>query len=884
MSNIQTSTNRLQPLIGQFQNLIQDQHTSFTPSVTKGTLANAPSLPLNLPPPRPKSPIPQEKMMVQQEVEVGDEVDFETEDDTSEMDEDTLCAVQFFDDVDAYLGVQENEEISDEDGIDEEGEGVELDSDPTVSEEIEVADTNSSDTIKGDDYEIDDDDSELTGDTKKIADFFADVDEFLGVDDEEDDTAFDEYLRGDGWIDHSKIDYEALDQVVSTLEQIDAEELGIDTDVGNELKLDATADEIANVLGQIDAEHGTEFDRPISPFSEDRYDTDAWSRPPEPSAPPLHDLPGIETDNFLEDLGTAPPMGRLSLQEFLLTEQGNISLMPESKEPSKASGLEKFGRNIATKFKAFGNMVKSGVNRLKEKMHHLAETRRELKLQREMNTGKIGGEKMDRLDEKLAGGPPKLGLQTPGALVIFAVKSEIGILHHPTQRGELLSHISNEMSGFLKDVRAQMMDPVLNQAKLPMSKCIECAVKEMLSKAPLDELQALNIDTLMEIAGSFAITNQNNKAIFAQVLYSELERFGDLSDGDAVVKQQNKLLDEVAATRSGGTSKYDKPDTKVELADLVSGPPHEISNHLTSLLERWNNEATSNETNPHQLNPTEYRQVALLRLFQKNEASKLRGLDPQKAESLMKVFLKQGQLEKAKAMSEILDLIEQSATPEGANEMFKDLALNEMRKASNGKIFLRSTTDEGTSAVKKLMNVSGASQIEGHILELVRELNNNPRIQDLNRRFVELGKPRFSDQRLPNDLGMELGALALELMQGIYKSPIPKEVTSLLSELAGTLPQNDQTDSFKHKLYTDQLVLKIASPMLALNGNPVIHMASDLINVIANGIRPPYDKYKEAGTLVLEKFGQPILELQERMLTNAGLPPSAKLKWPTKLD
>ena len=680
-------------------------------------------------------------------------------------------------------------------------------------------------------------------------------------------------------------------ELVEELEEIQSEdEIDDDDDLSPDLlnALD-TWDQVDEDLGIEDflidgSEDQVDTDPPFNPLDENRYANNAWH----PVDTNVGERVGNElaeyVDSLTHELSPEGKVGDVILDfnpmlgsanfmptETIIMNHGNTA---QEKEPLQLKDLEKSTSKLSLGLKKFGKFIKTKASSLKGKLSKLGE----VFSKKTSKPSLQHSPKMDRLDRQLAGRRPQLKLNSQGLLKLFSIQipSEgFGVL--PGSRSEKLAIISNELTSIMDDLRSQLADiQHQNPNKLDRFAFTDVVVKELVARAPIEQLQALSEDTIQQLSGSFSLCMQGDKADFLQAISKHAERV--LNSGDDVAKVRSQMLDEVAKTRFG--KEKEKLDPKSLLSGLSNGSTSEVSRLLGVALDAWNKEAANEDMNPFDLSPIAYRQSKLTELFQDIPASNLSEMNPEQLRSMIKEFISLGLEEKAQALSEVLQLLEMSRTPEGSDELYFDLALQGMRdagKKEGAENFMRNTSHSDVSAVKKLMNGNGALEMESQLRTLLEPIANDPEIKALGDR---LGGLRYTSPELTPELAIELGHLALRLMQVASGLTVPDGVMTLLGRMQNAIPKGEAQNLLIHRLFSDQLILKLLAPVMGKMPSQAIRTACDLINVLANGVRPhTTSKYGPEGKKAMERVGKQIIDLQEAMLIRFGMKPEATVPW-----
>lgn len=222
---------------------------------------------------------------------------------------------------------------------------------------------------------------------------------------------------------------------------------------------------------------------------------------------------------------------------------------------------------------------------------------------------------------------------------------------------------------------------------------------------------------------------------------------------------------------------------------------------------------------------------------------------------------------------ELRGIIAQAQSPQGAIDLFGALAKDAMRTQSST-TFLRNTSNEGTAAVRKLVFYNGGSDYQGMMARKVSALDEKAEVKKLSslvdgKEFTQGGSMGLSKGELT-----AVGKLATTLMSSVESIPVPPRLNHLMGELTKELKKNPKYESegkaLEHKLFTDQLMLKSLSPVGTVIGSSAIGMATDMINIVANGVRSQY-KWSLKPNQELQVVGPSILGKMESMLEKAGM-------------
>lgn len=261
----------------------------------------------------------------------------------------------------------------------------------------------------------------------------------------------------------------------------------------------------------------------------------------------------------------------------------------------------------------------------------------------------------------------------------------------------------------------------------------------------------------------------------------------------------------------------------------------DISNNLGALLKEIAQEGGDRAT---------VLDTKLTDVVKEMKADSVRSADLPAMRQMANEFRLEGRTDKAEMLSMFADKIENARTPAGARALFLDLAKSGMH-VRNESTFLRQTSETGTAAVKKLVDVSGGMDLRQQITDFAKQLKTREDVVELetdmkNANLRNTKNPGFTEAQ-----SEKLMSLANEIMDFVSALVVNEDITGLLATLnleiegrigAGQNPlTREEAGVFTRRLFADQAFLKIVGPGVIDSLSQPLLTAVDLVQMAANG-------------------------------------------------
>lgn len=354
---------------------------------------------------------------------------------------------------------------------------------------------------------------------------------------------------------------------------------------------------------------------------------------------------------------------------------------------------------------------------------------------------------------------------------------------------------------------------------------------------------------------------------------------------------------------------------------------------VSKLVEDIATRQQDKKHNPDDLDPTAFRDKVFGTILQQSTELAMDSIDVTKLRQHAERLGNEGKGAEADLVRAYADKVEYARTPDGAKELFEDLAKNAMREQKPD-TFLRGTANEGVAAVKKLVQANGGAEFKNKVIEATKPLMQSPEFKQLMSDLKEAGIANLSNspkQGMTKEMADRLGDFALKMMDAISKVDVPegaKEVLKMLGSEIGKRDDFQQHGSeMMSRLYSDQLFLKQVGKGLTADLNAMVpkdielpppsftnpkksqakvepeksdtstapknqpvkektinspfFVSGDMINVVANGVRDQVKYQSLEARDMFMKIGPKILEKQGQIFEKAGLDKSHMDKtWP----
>lgn len=261
----------------------------------------------------------------------------------------------------------------------------------------------------------------------------------------------------------------------------------------------------------------------------------------------------------------------------------------------------------------------------------------------------------------------------------------------------------------------------------------------------------------------------------------------------------------------------------------------QVSNHLTALLK---------EINQAEGDRGSVIDTKMTGVVKEMTAERLRNLDIGAVRQMATEFRNEGRTEKAELLEVFANKAEPARTPKGATTLFLEDAKSAMH-AKSELTFLRQTSETGTAAVKKMMDVFGGEEIKEKILDFAKDLKTREDVVELDKTMKEAGLRNTKGDGFTKEQSEKLVSLANEIMDYVDTLVVNEDITGLLStlndEIEGRIdaPQGglsrEEASVFTRRLFADQAFLKLVGPGVSSAMSPALLTAVDLVQMAANG-------------------------------------------------
>lgn len=306
-------------------------------------------------------------------------------------------------------------------------------------------------------------------------------------------------------------------------------------------------------------------------------------------------------------------------------------------------------------------------------------------------------------------------------------------------------------------------------------------------------------------------------------------------------KAQTDRLDRMDQRAMGGpsTATFSKTSTASTFFTSIQKTPElqkaQVSNNLTALLK----EIT--QAGGDRGSVIDTRMTAVVKEM---TAERLRNLDIGSVRQMANEFRNEGRTEKAELLEVFANKAESARTPKGATTLFLEDAKSAMH-AKSELTFLRQTSETGTAAVKKMMDVFGGEEIKEKILDFAKDLKTREDVVELDKTMKEAGLRNTKGDGFTKEQSEKLVSLANEIMDYVDTLVVNEDITGLLStlndEIEGRIdaPQGglsrEEASVFTRRLFADQAFLKLVGPGVSSAMSPALLTAVDLVQMAANG-------------------------------------------------
>ncbi|MFM2278976.1 MAG: hypothetical protein RLZZ444_1207 [Pseudomonadota bacterium] len=368
-------------------------------------------------------------------------------------------------------------------------------------------------------------------------------------------------------------------------------------------------------------------------------------------------------------------------------------------------------------------------------------------------------------------------------------------------------------------------------------------VQNIVAKSREIYLSEVSVGDLEILARKFRNDGHESKASFVDNLIQELGR-RPVTASKEQLQEMRKDRDEEIEANFTPSIEYDA----VTAFGQIKGTPTQISLSLNKMLRDFARDQADPGKNPDGLTLEAFIDQKMKKIVITVSSHELGRADVVNLGNVAKELRSKGQEDRAKLLDIFISKINWLRSPDGAREHYLPLVKRDLAIEKGPGTFLRNSNDPLAVAIGNMMNAIGMNTYREKVLKLVvdicKDLKGDKPTDEL-KQLVKQNKDLKSwgkGEGFPPELAEKIMEFSREFFQAVSMLEMPEDVQNMFNLLSdeimkrGTanegevLDENDrrltpkQKNEFVHKLFADQVVLKVISPILTID---LIQQATD---------------------------------------------------------
>lgn len=332
-------------------------------------------------------------------------------------------------------------------------------------------------------------------------------------------------------------------------------------------------------------------------------------------------------------------------------------------------------------------------------------------------------------------------------------------------------------------------------------------------------LSELSREDLNKLHAKFTEVEHPSKSRFIQEIVLALDNHPVTKSKDELAQMRLDRDEELAV---GYVPVFDYKSSKA--VENLGKSPEKISLHLREMLKGLSEDGV----NDHK--------AAVTEIIRTTRIEDLEGFDIAQMSEVAEELSKQGRDDRARLLKTFIEVTEFARTDKGATKIFEQTALQGIATQKDPGDFLRLSGNELPIAIKSMLDAHGmktfGAQVSQLVVQFCKGLINDKDITALKEDLKKAGVKGLSSSDMDPNLAVRIGAVALKFQDEVSKLKLPPEVKTLFEKFSkgfldrptvdettpsiqkGTGLTEKEKDTFIHKLYADQIFLKVIGPAM----------------------------------------------------------------------